>query len=94
MGWKDVPAGKYLATANQARFGESSQKGTLFIEVEFQLKELPEKLIWTGYMTEKTTQRTLDSMALIDWSGDDTFSEGSFSTDKVVQLVVELEAGK
>lgn len=91
MSWKDIAPGKYLAKAVRARFDQSSQKGTVFIEVEFVLNESGDNLRWRGFLTEKTIERTMETMALLDWNNDENFGPGSVNVNKDVQLVVELE---
>lgn len=91
MSWKDIKPGKHIAKATRARFDQSSQKGTVFIEVEFELNETKENLRWRGFLTEKTIEKTMEVMALLDWNNDENFGPGSINTAKDVQLVVELE---
>lgn len=94
MGYLDVQAGRYQAQAIGMKAGKSSQKQTPYIEVEFLLTELNEKLRYTGYLTEKTEDRTMDVMDTLGWSGDTKFGPGSFDTHKVVELVVSREMGQ
>lgn len=93
MSWKDIKPGKYAAKAVKMRFGESSQKGTPFAEVEFKLENHEEYIRWTGYLTEKTLERTMDVLALLNYNQDPECKPGCISTSKVVYLSIELEAG-
>jgi hypothetical protein len=61
-----VPAGKYRARAMSGDFGESAQKKTPFVRVGFAISDgvdaAGETVAWTGYFTENTTARTIDSL--------------------------------
>jgi hypothetical protein len=91
MGWKDIKPGKYLAKATRIRMGESSQKGTPFIEVEFKLNDIDEHVRWKGYLSEKTLERTMEVLAFLEYNDDDLFRPGCINQGKDAQLVIELE---
>ena len=93
MGYLDIDEGTYKAQAIGMKAGKSSQKQTPYIEIEFMLPDLNEKLRYTGYVTEKTEERTMDVLAIFNWNYDNNFGPGSFDMNKVVDIVVKRELG-
>ncbi len=70
------PAGKYAARAvpDSGRLGKSNQKGTDYVSVECEILQ-PEgfggqTITWTGWLTEKAGDRTIDTLRLMGWDGD------------------------
>lgn len=96
-----ITAGSYKARATQVLLTKSSQKGTPLIQVNFQIQDEGEHhgetIRWDGYLTEKTAERTIESLGHCGWTGDDI---SVFTKEGVLQgcdlndvtLVVELEA--
>ncbi len=70
--------GKYRARPIAAALGLTS-KGTDQIAVTFELLDpAGERITWYGFFTEKTTDRTLESLRHCGWKGNDLsiFVEG------------------
>lgn len=63
------------------------------VAVRFELLDVDEGaryLTWYGFFTDKTTERTLDSMRHCGWKGDDLFDLSGLG-DNEVDLVLETE---
>lgn len=92
----DLPNGNYTAHANGGTLGETS-KGDPQVVVEFQLlNEGYEqvKINWFGYFTEKSRERTIESLRTAGWTGDDLTDLSELATrDDIpqVELVIENE---
>lgn len=78
--------------------GKSKEKGTPFIEFYFEVKggeNDGSRVRWTGYFTDKTAERTIDSLRTCGWKGScfAVFADGKLhgldSND--VQIVVEMQ---
>lgn len=86
----------YRAKASRGQLGETS-KHNPEVAVLFEIiTEAPESaLTWHGYFTEATTERTIESLRIAGWKGDDLmdFEAGyTFPADAPeVDLVVEDE---
>lgn len=63
-----IEKGRHKARAQGFEFGVSPNKGTKFIRVPFQT-ESGESVNWDGYFTEKTLDRTMDSLEHMGWDG-------------------------
>jgi hypothetical protein len=63
-----TPIGKYRAKACGFDIGES-QSGNPFVAVSFEIGGTVEP--WTGYLTDKAAERTIQSLRLMGWQGDD-----------------------
>jgi hypothetical protein len=94
-----ITNGNYRAKAcGQVVLGESSKKGTPFIELYFEItkgEKLGGRVRWTSYFSEKTNERTIESLQYCGWKGDDL---GEFSDGKLhgldtneVEIAIELE---
>ncbi len=90
--------GTYRAHAIEVMLGQSSQKGTPYVGVRFQIDEGSQQgqsIRWDGYLTDKTAERTLGSLVLCGWTGDDisVFANGDLNgiDKKSVYLVIEME---
>jgi hypothetical protein len=96
-----IEAGKYRAKADAttAQWTKSSQKGTRAIEMMFVVEPgencAGERVKWTGYFTQSTQERTVESM---QYAGC-TFASGKITDlaglgSQVVQIVVEIEVSQ
>ncbi len=94
-----ITAGMYKARVDgECVLGESAKKGTPFIEFNLRLSEGDNKggyVRYTGYFSENTNERTIQSLQICGWAGDDI---GEFADGKLhgldaneVSIVVELE---
>lgn len=87
-----IPKNKYTARATSYDLGVADS-GKEFVAVEFEIQggeHAGARLGWRGFFTEKTEQRTLESLRYCGWKGDDiTNMEGFGST--LVQIVVDHE---
>lgn len=94
-----ITNGTYKARATgEVVLGSSSQKGTPFIELYFEITQGDNKggkVRWTSYFSEKTSERSIESLQYCGWKGDDMseFSDGGLhGLDKnEVEIVVEIE---
>ncbi len=87
-----IPEGMYLARGMSMSDGKSKDKGTLGITVVFLVtQDGPQKgqmLEWTGWLTEKSKDRTAQSLVLCGFDGTDP---ETIKKNEVL-LVVEHEA--
>lgn len=88
--------GKFVAVARTFILGQSAQKGTPQVEVMFEILSegpfLGESVPWSGYFTEKTEARTVESLMFMGWDG--LKSIGDLTAEDVgaqVQIVVEMD---
>ncbi len=82
--------GTHAARAIAAKLGETS-KGDPQVAVEFEISDLPDgprRLMWYGYFTEKTEDRTIEALRICGWTGTD-FTDIQVGAD--VSLVIEEE---
>lgn len=99
-----IPAGTYPAVvvpqsleggaASAARFGESKDKGTPFVLVAFEILSGPQagqRISWFGYFTDKTVDRTVESLRACGFHGDDLAAFSDQNPDIEVQIVVGHE---
>jgi len=88
-----IPAGIYTAKATGSFDFGTSSGGTEQVAVEVEILEGNEAghfMTWFGFFTEKTSERTVESLRLLGWQGDDiTKLEGLGS--RRVSIVVEHE---
>lgn len=90
-----IPAGRYQAVPTKADLGETST-GKEQVGVEFEIVTAGEyighRVVWYGYFTDRTTERTLESLRICGWFGDDiTNLTGIGEGSHVVELVIEHE---
>lgn len=88
-----IARGTYTARAGSFEFGVTA-KDSDFVSVEFEIRGGPahvgERIGWRGYFTEKTTDRTLESLKHAGWDGRDVMLlQGLGSRD--CQIVVDHE---
>ncbi len=94
-----ISVGKFKARATgNVVLGESAKKGTPFIELYFRVVDgdaAGEEVRWTGYFSDKTKERTIESLQFCGWAGDDLseFADGELhgldASD--VQITIEHE---
>lgn len=97
-----VPEGIYQGHAVRAELRASMTSTTEWIEVEFEASvaaegedERIEALVWRGFLTPKAERKTLESMRLCGWTGDDirTLMDDGLGNNKV-DLTVQHEEYK
>jgi len=94
-----IKAGRYMAKVNGAVvLGTSSQKGTPFIEFYLTVvkgDEAGQSVRYTGYFSDKTARRTVQSLQYCGWKGDDlgVFADGTLHglDGSEVEIDVEIE---
>jgi hypothetical protein len=87
-----IPVGTFKARATEAALGTTS-KGGEQVAVNFQILEGEAQgqfVTWWGYFTEKTTERTLESLEHCGWQGDDLNDLAGIDRNEVY-LVIEHE---
>lgn len=95
-----ISAGTYKAKADgQCVLGMSANKGTPFLEFYLRIvggEFNGQAARWTGYFTEKTSERSIQSLQTCGWDGDDIseFSDGQLHglDSNEVEIVVEIES--
>ena len=92
-----IEAGEYLAKAVETQWCLSS-KGTKSICVRFELlsgDDAKGKFInWYGYFSEKTWERTIESLRYMGFKGDDLTELGELSQEVRIVCVVEEYEGR
>lgn len=90
--------GTYRAKPVEAMIGKSKNKGTPFVGVMFEVIKgdfAGQKVKWEGFLTERTAERTIESLQHCGWTGDDLGAFAKPETGKQltneVDLVVEME---
>jgi hypothetical protein len=76
------------------QFGESSKSGTPQVVVNFEVLEGPEqgrRIAWFGYFTDKTVNRTIESLRFCGFKGDDLALAVTQKLDQEVQIAVAHE---
>lgn len=94
-----ITAGTYKArVTGECVLGTSKQKGTPFIEFYLSIiggENNGGRVRYTGYFSENTNERTIQSLQLCGWQGDDLseFTDGGLHglDANEVDIVVELE---
>lgn len=85
-----IAPGTYRATAIRATLGES-KTGKEFVAVDFELDDgAATQIQWRGFFTEKTADRTFESLRACGWKGDD-LGDITFPDGNAVHLVIEDE---
>ncbi len=83
-----IAEGEYRVTPGVA-FIDNTSKGTYFVGVPFTAEE--ERIIWRGWLSEKTMERTLKSLKLMGWTGTDPFTDLRGIGSRDVQIVIRHE---
>ncbi len=94
-----IGAGTYKAKVDgECVLGTSKNKGTPFLEFYLRViggEHNGSRARWTGYFTENTNERSVQSLQTCGWQGDDLgeFADGSLHglDANEVEIVVELE---
>ncbi len=94
-----ITAGTYKAKASgECVLGVSKKKETPFIQLYFEILSGDNKgglVRWEGYFSENTNERTIQSLQICGWQGDDLseFEDGKLHglDANEVSIVVELE---
>src|SRR5262249_16771388 len=94
-----ITNGKYIGRVfGQTVLGNSSNKGTPFIQFYGKITQGPEaggKARYTGYFGPNSAERTIESIQLCGWEGDDVgeFADGELHglDTNEVEFVIELE---
>lgn len=94
-----LPERTYAAVARSATLTESEEKKTPQVAVTFEITTAEyagERVIWFGFLTDKTTERTIQSLRYAGWKGTDLtdLSDLAKNDTPVVELVVEHETYK
>ncbi len=87
-----ISEGTFRARATEGALGFTS-KGSEQIAVSLQLLDGPDEgkaITWYGYFTDKTMDRTLESLRLLGWASDD-LSDLTGIDQQNVHIVVEHE---
>lgn len=91
-----LPQGTYAATARGGALTESQNKRTPQVVVEFEITSAEwagERITWVGFLTDKTTERTIESLRYAGWKGTDLadLSDLLSKDTPVIELVIEHE---
>lgn len=91
-----APEGKFEERASSIGV-ETTMKGDDYISVDFEVATMDEdifKVEWRGWLTDKTMERTLKSLRLMGWEGDDIYGDLSTAKRNKVQIDVRHEEYK
>ena len=89
-----MEAGKHKAKALDYKFGRSAKKNEQVL-VTFEFTDGPNKgkrMGWYGHFTEKTIDKTLESLEICGWDGASLAEMKGFGSQEV-ELVLEPEQG-
>lgn len=93
-----IAEGKYLAKAIGGKYGVSSEKKTpgVAVTVEFTYENKPHQLTWRGWFSEKTSERTIEALAIMGFDeskavGQEGFGREHFDGSEF-EIVVEHES--
>lgn len=87
-------SGTFRARATSYAFGTSAKKETPQCAVMFEITDGPhagKRVSWYGYFTEKTAERTVESLQHCGWQGDDVTAVDLKDLANEVEIVVEAE---
>ena len=91
-----IEKGSHEARPVSFQFGKSAKKQTEMVSVMFAFVGGPndgKRMIWNGYFTDATAERTLESLEHCGWDGDDVRTLKGFGS-KNVELVIDEEPGQ
>lgn len=91
-----IPEGKYNAHAIQWDFGYAGKDNTRQVCVQFEILEgdfAGQCFNWYGFFTEKTKERTIQSLRYCGWKNDDIMNMEGMGT-LIVQLDIAHEEQK
>ncbi len=92
-----IPAGKYVARAEHWKLGEAST-GSEQVVVDFKFSDPAlGSILWFGFFTEKTYERTVESLRHCGWKGTDVLELDTPQADlnaNEVEIVVEHDTYK
>lgn len=80
--------GKFLSRGSDLKFGNFGEKGTPGVQVTMTMKEGPDvglSIEWIGWLTEKTSARTGESLALMGYDGSDDTTVGKRDVVSVIE---------
>jgi hypothetical protein len=83
-----IKEGTHTARGLEAKLG-FTQKGGEQVAVRLKIAS-GEEVTWYGYFTEKTQERTLESLRHLGWPGEDLFDLSGVTANEV-EIVVEHE---
>lgn len=91
-----LPEGTYVAYAKGATLSESQNKKTPQVVVDFEIgaaEQAGQRVQWVGFLTDKTTERTIESLRYAGWRGADLADLSDLSREDVpaVELVIAHE---
>lgn len=89
-----IPAGTYSAHAILGVLSESGLKKTPQVVVDFEITTAEfagEKITWYGFLTDKTTERTGESLRLAGYDGDDLEKLKDFDWTNAPNVELEIE---
>lgn len=91
-----LPKGTFSAVARGGTLSESEKKKTPQVVVTFEIttaEHAGTTIDWFGFLTDKTTDRTIESLRYAGWKGSDLadLSDLSSKDTPLVELVIEHE---
>lgn len=89
-----IPIGKYKARGVEAALG-MTKSGNEQIAVLVEITHgdyAGDQLTWYGHFTDKTTERTFESLRALGWEGDDLMDLRGIGSNEVT-IVIEHEEG-
>jgi len=91
-----IEKGNHVARPLEYVFGKSKNKGTDQVSVTFQFvggANDGKRITWNGFFTEKTAERTMESLEHCGWDGNSLKAMTGFGS-RNVELVIDEEAGQ
>ena len=88
-----ITEGKHTARGVEGALTQSKEKGTPGVQVILEVAEgehAGTRIRWDGWLTDETSQRTLESLRHLGWTGD-MLTDLSGIDANIVQIVVEHE---
>lgn len=91
-----IPKGSYQAVAKEFVFGRAGT-GAEQIVVSFEIASgdlAGQRIAWRGYFTEKTEERTLESLEAAGWDGNPPLASLGGLGSKACVIVIDHEEGQ